>query len=152
LKNRFGNRLASLSPPNPALRHVSLDASAYALRNPSTRPSKKLIEDFWGVEIVRRIVARRAKTRFCIRPNFLDMRRWRPNAQRKNEVSMVKLQVTGMTCDGCAKAVERVIKAQDPRASVTVDLGSGRVEADTAAAPAALVAAIEAAGYGAKPA
>ena len=39
MKNRFGNRLASLSPPNPALRHVSLDASAYALRNPSTRPS-----------------------------------------------------------------------------------------------------------------
>ena len=38
MKNRFGNRLASLSPPNPALRHVSLDASAYALRNPSTRP------------------------------------------------------------------------------------------------------------------
>lgn len=65
---------------------------------------------------------------------------------------MVKLQVTGMTCDGCAKSVERVIKAQDPRASVKVDLGSGRVEADTAAAPAALVAAIEAAGYGAKPA
>jgi len=42
LKNRFGNRLASLSPPNPALRHVSLDASAYALRNPSTRPSIKV--------------------------------------------------------------------------------------------------------------
>ena len=42
LKNRFGNRLASLSPPNPALRHVSLDASAYALRNPSTRPRAKL--------------------------------------------------------------------------------------------------------------
>ena len=39
LKNRFGNRLASLSPPNPALCHVSLDASAYASRNPSTRPS-----------------------------------------------------------------------------------------------------------------
>ena len=38
MKNRFGNCLASLSPPNPALRHVSLDASAYALRNPSTRP------------------------------------------------------------------------------------------------------------------
>lgn len=38
LKNRFGNRLASLSPPNTALHHVSLEASAYALRNPSTRP------------------------------------------------------------------------------------------------------------------
>ena len=63
---------------------------------------------------------------------------------------MVTLHVTGMACDGCVKAVERVIKAQDPRASVTVDLGSGRVEADTSAAPAALIAAIEAAGYGAK--
>lgn len=65
---------------------------------------------------------------------------------------MVTLQVTGMTCDGCAKAVERIIKAQDPHASVKVDRGSGRVEADTAATPAALAAAIEAAGYGAKPA
>ncbi|MGZ8388300.1 MAG: heavy-metal-associated domain-containing protein [Rhodoplanes sp.] len=39
---------------------------------------------------------------------------------------MVTLHVTGMACDGCVKAVERVIKAQDPRASVKVDLGSGR--------------------------
>jgi copper chaperone len=65
---------------------------------------------------------------------------------------MVTLHVTGMDCDGCAKAVERVIKAQDPKASVSVDLGSGRVEANTTAAPAALIAAIEGAGYGAKPA
>jgi copper chaperone len=55
-----------------------------------------------------------------------------------------------MDCDGCAKAVERVIKAQDPRAKVKVDLGSGRVEADTSASAAAIIAAIEAAGYGAK--
>ena len=48
MKNRFGNRLASLSPPNPALRHVSLDASAYALRNPSTRPSQ-------AVELIQRL-------------------------------------------------------------------------------------------------
>ena len=65
---------------------------------------------------------------------------------------MVTLHVTGMACDGCAKAVERVIKAQDPQASVKVDLGAGRVEANTTAAPAALIAAIEGAGYGAKPA
>ena len=45
MKNRFGNRLASLSPPNPALRHVSLDASAYALRNPSTRPNAHSLLD-----------------------------------------------------------------------------------------------------------
>jgi len=63
---------------------------------------------------------------------------------------MVTVNVTGMACDGCAKAVERVIKAQDPRASVKVDLGSGRVEADTSASTAAIIAAIEAAGYGAK--
>lgn len=64
---------------------------------------------------------------------------------------MVSLNVTGMTCEGCAKAVERVIKAQDPRATVKIDLGAGRVEADTAANPAALIAAITAAGYGATP-
>jgi copper chaperone len=63
---------------------------------------------------------------------------------------MLTLQVTGMTCNGCAKAVEGIIKRQDPGASVTVDVGSGRVDARTAAAPAALIQAIEAAGYGAK--
>jgi copper chaperone len=62
---------------------------------------------------------------------------------------MVTLQVTGMKCDGCAKAIERVIKAQDPKAAVSIDLGSGRVQADTSAPIAAVVAAIEAAGYGA---
>jgi copper chaperone CopZ len=65
---------------------------------------------------------------------------------------MVILNVTGMTCEGCAKAVERIIKTQDPQATVTVDLGSGRVEARTAVPPAALAQAIEAAGYGATPA
>ncbi len=45
--------------------------------------------------------------------------------QGKNEAPMVTLNVTGMACDGCAKAVERLIKAQDPRASVKVDLGAG---------------------------
>lgn len=65
---------------------------------------------------------------------------------------MVTLNVTGMTCDGCVRAVERIIKAQDPQANVTINLGSGRVEAATSAAPAALVEAIEAAGFGAKPA
>ncbi|EJW10415.1 hypothetical protein A33M_4472 [Rhodovulum sp. PH10] len=64
---------------------------------------------------------------------------------------MVTLNVTGMTCDGCVRSVERIIKAQDPDAQVKVDLGSGRVEANTSAQPAALVEAIEAAGFGATP-
>ncbi len=64
---------------------------------------------------------------------------------------MITLNVTGMTCEGCARAVERIIKTQDPKAAVSIDVGSGRVEARTAVPPAALVQAIEAAGYGATP-
>jgi copper chaperone len=74
------------------------------------------------------------------------------SAPDMKQSTMITLNVTGMTCDGCAKAVERIIKSQDPQAAVIIDLGSGRVEARTAVPPAALVQAIEAAGYGAKPA
>ena len=63
---------------------------------------------------------------------------------------MVKLEVTGMTCGGCVAAVERIIKAADRQAAVTVDLATGRVDARTSVPAAALVSAIEAAGYGAK--
>jgi len=63
---------------------------------------------------------------------------------------MIKLEVTGMTCGGCAASVERIIKTADRSARVTVDLASGRVEADSSVPAATLVGAIEAAGYGAK--
>ncbi len=63
---------------------------------------------------------------------------------------MIKLEVTGMTCGGCVKAVEAVIKSADRGAVVVVDLASGRVDADTTAPAATLVRAIEAAGFGAK--
>jgi copper chaperone len=56
---------------------------------------------------------------------------------------MIKLEVTGMTCGGCAASVERIIKAADRSAK-------GRVEADSSVPAATLVGAIEAAGYGAK--
>ena len=64
----------------------------------------------------------------------------------------IKLKVSGMTCEGCARAIERVLRAQDPQAVVAVDFATGRVEAKTAAPIAAVVRAIEAAGYGAAPA
>jgi copper chaperone len=63
---------------------------------------------------------------------------------------MITLGVTGMTCSGCVASVEAIVRAADPKAAVTVDLASGRVEAETAVPAARLVAAIEAAGYGAK--
>ncbi len=63
---------------------------------------------------------------------------------------MLQLEVTGMTCGGCAKAVEGIIKAADRQAAVTVDVATGRVDARTSANADAVVRAIEAAGFGAK--
>ncbi len=63
---------------------------------------------------------------------------------------MVTLEVTGMTCGGCVAAVETIIKKADRGAKVAVDLPTGRVQAETAVPAAALVRAIEAAGFGAK--
>lgn len=63
---------------------------------------------------------------------------------------MIRIDVTGMTCSGCAGAIEAIVKNVDRDAVVRVDLASGRVEADTSAPVAALLKAIEAAGYGAK--
>lgn len=41
-------------------------------------------------------------------------------------------RVTGMTCGGCARAVETAIKAVAPSASVTVDLAAAKISVDGA--------------------
>lgn len=41
-------------------------------------------------------------------------------------------RVTGMTCGGCARAVESAIKAVAPAASVTVDLAVAAITVDGA--------------------
>ncbi|MFC7051962.1 heavy-metal-associated domain-containing protein [Hansschlegelia quercus] len=64
---------------------------------------------------------------------------------------MVTLEVSGMVCDGCAKAVTRAIEAHDPSAKVVVARDAGRVTADTALSPEAAAAAVSEAGYEAKP-
>ena len=62
----------------------------------------------------------------------------------------VKLSISGMTCDGCASAVKRVLSRVPGTMTVEVDLVSGAASvAGTADAPA-LVAAVVAAGYEAK--
>lgn len=60
---------------------------------------------------------------------------------------MILLDVAGMTCEGCEKAVRRAIASEDPAAVIVVDRAAGRVSAETALSPDQAVAAVEAAGY-----
>jgi copper chaperone len=56
-------------------------------------------------------------------------------------------QVSGMTCGGCARSVERAIKSVAPDAAVTVDLASGRVSVEGAVEQQAIAQAIDEAGF-----
>lgn len=59
----------------------------------------------------------------------------------------MELKVQGMTCEGCAGAVRRSVGHAAPAAKVAVDLASGLVTVDGEADEAAVIAAIEKAGY-----
>jgi copper chaperone len=65
---------------------------------------------------------------------------------------MLKLNVPDMTCGHCAGVIEKAVKSVDPAASVTVDLAGKLVTVMTAAAPADVSAAVDAAGYANRPA
>jgi copper chaperone len=56
-------------------------------------------------------------------------------------------RVTGMTCGGCARAVESAIKAVAPQASVSIDLDKKAVTVD-GASDAAVAQAVDDAGFG----
>lgn len=62
---------------------------------------------------------------------------------------MMRFQVNGMTCDGCARAVTRAIQGAEGKAAVSVDLAGGTVsvEGPAALAPETVSRAIEAAGF-----
>lgn len=62
----------------------------------------------------------------------------------------VRIEVKGMTCQGCVNAVTRVVQRKDPSAQVKVDLAAGRVEGVSSVDPQTLAAAISAAGYEAR--
>ena len=61
------------------------------------------------------------------------------------------LRVTGMTCNGCRKHVDSALREVPGVTAVQVDLegGQAKVVHDGATAPAALIAAVEGAGYAA---
>lgn len=62
------------------------------------------------------------------------------------------LKIEGMKCGGCVSSVEKALKANPDVSAVEIDLtaGSARIEHAASVAAAALVAAVEDAGFDAK--
>jgi copper chaperone len=60
---------------------------------------------------------------------------------------MLTLNVPDMTCGHCVGAVTKAVKSVDADAAVSTDLSAQTVTVESAAAPAALQAALEKAGY-----
>lgn len=65
-------------------------------------------------------------------------------------VRPVTLSITGMTCGGCVKTVERLLLRIPGVTDVTADLASGSAAITGNASAEELVAALEAAGYDAE--
>jgi len=65
---------------------------------------------------------------------------------------MIKLEVTGMSCDHCARAVDKVLAAVEGVERVEVSLERGEAVVEGGAEISALVAAVEKEGYSAEPA
>ncbi len=62
-----------------------------------------------------------------------------------------RFSVTGMTCQGCVKAVTRAVGNAAPQARVSVNLERGVVEVDGKADDKTVMKAITDAGFGAAP-
>lgn len=60
------------------------------------------------------------------------------------------MQVDGMTCQGCIKAVTKTVQRLDPQATVDVDLEHGRVHVVTTAQSVDVAQALTEAGYEAR--
>jgi len=62
----------------------------------------------------------------------------------------MQLTIEDMTCGGCARSVTKAIQSVDPEARVDADPASHAVKVETTAAPAAILQALEKAGFPAK--
>ena len=67
-----------------------------------------------------------------------------------NDGGMAVLSISGMTCTGCAANVTRVLSRVPGVTEAAVDLERGRATVRGTARPADLIAAVQAAGYGAQ--
>lgn len=68
-----------------------------------------------------------------------------------NEVGTTVLAIAGMTCGSCARTVERALWGVPGVQRATVELKKARALVEGSAPIADLLAAVEAAGYAAKP-
>ena len=57
------------------------------------------------------------------------------------------LQIKGMTCEHCVRAVTKALQGVAGVANVSVDLSAGRARVDGPADPASLLRAVEKQGY-----
>lgn len=64
--------------------------------------------------------------------------------------SATTLSISGMTCDGCASTVARILTRVPGVESARVDFANGRAVVAGSARPGDLIGAVEAAGYGAQ--
>ena len=64
----------------------------------------------------------------------------------------IALSVEGMSCAGCAKAVTRALSQVSGVTAVAVDLDAGRARVEGNVSRQSLIAAVEQAGFGARPA
>ncbi len=60
---------------------------------------------------------------------------------------MARFTVPDMTCGGCVKAITGAVQRLDPKATVKTDLETHLVEIDSTQPAAALMDAIDAAGF-----
>ncbi len=60
---------------------------------------------------------------------------------------MLRLKVEGITCGGCAASIRKALAVAAPGTEVSVDIGLGEVAVAGAPVKAAVVAAIEDAGF-----
>jgi copper chaperone len=60
---------------------------------------------------------------------------------------MIIFEIPDMTCGHCVRAVTEAVKAADPAAEVAIDLASHRVQVQSSAPRATLVAQLTEAGY-----
>jgi copper chaperone CopZ len=63
---------------------------------------------------------------------------------------MTTLKITGMTCQHCVRAATQALESVPGVTGVQIDLATGLAEVEGAADPAALVAAVQGAGYSAE--